>query len=418
MLSNPHILVSENSRISGKYYFALFILWPFLSFLLALINYHQKESRKVVYFFLIYYGLNFVIANIWVDANRYALALERNALLPFSDFFEIVGGIYASDTSVDFLEPFISFFVSRFTNNSMYLFASFAAIFGFFYLKSINLLYINYKKNPGLDSQIHLIFFIFILPITAINGFRMWTAAWIFFYGAYRIIVLQEKRFIFVSLASCLVHWSFLSANLILIIYLIAGNRNRIYFVLVIVSFILPNLLTSIFQGFALRLGGAFESRFDMYTDELYVRRVQESLNETDWFLVIGQDLVLYYLLLAMIILHFRARNYEIDKQEKNLYGFSLLFLSFVNFGKVIPSFGIRFQVVFFLFSTTYICLTFLKTEQKKFSLITLLGIFPMLLYAAIVFRQGADSINAWIFAPGFGLPFFLQDISFADLFF
>jgi hypothetical protein len=40
-----------------------------------------------------------------------------------------------------------------------------------------------------------------------------------------------------------------------------------------------------------------------------------------------------------------------------------------------------------------------------------------MLLYAAIVFRQGAQSINAWILTPGIGLPL-LASLSLAEVMF
>jgi len=41
-----------------------------------------------------------------------------------------------------------------------------------------------------------------------------------------------------------------------------------------------------------------------------------------------------------------------------------------------------------------------------------------MALYAAIAFRQGSVSINAWIFTPGFGLPLLVPGLSIADLLF
>ena len=49
-------------------------------------NYNTKEAKRVVYLFLIYYGLTFVVGNVGNDAERYALSLRQNAELPFSDF--------------------------------------------------------------------------------------------------------------------------------------------------------------------------------------------------------------------------------------------------------------------------------------------------------------------------------------------
>ena len=48
----------------------------------------------------------------------------------------------------------------------------FAAVFGYFYLKSINILYYKHIKNPNINGVLFITFFILILPITNINGFN------------------------------------------------------------------------------------------------------------------------------------------------------------------------------------------------------------------------------------------------------
>jgi hypothetical protein len=411
--------LSSFSVSDSRNYLLLFLLWPFLAFLAALSNYNQKESRKVVYFFLIYYGLNYVInQEMYMDAAGYAMAFKANAALPFSDFFKIVGGIYATETSVDIVEPLISFIVSRFTGDHRFLFAAYAALFGFFYLLSINLFYNRYRENPGWSGLIHLAFFTVILPITSINGFRMWTAAWIFFYGAYHVILYRDPRYLLITFASSLVHWSFLSANIILVIYFFAGNRNLFYFPLVIVSFVLPQLIAPVFRVISMGLGGGLQNRFEMYSSEDYVISRQDALAEDDWFLRIGNDLILYYLILAIIVIQLRFGYLMKEKAEKNLFSFLLLFLAFVNFGSGIPSFGGRFQIVFFLFATLYVFLFSVKLPGNKVNLLTVVGLFPMILYAAIVFRQGSDTISAWIFTPGLGFPWLVPGLSVSDFLF
>lgn len=406
---------------NSRNYFYLFLLWPFLAFITALTNFSQKESRIVVYLFLIYFGLTFVMGDltgIGADSQRYAMQLKNNAELPFSEFFNIIGGIYNNDTSMDILEPFISFTISRFTDDYRILFAVYAAIFGFFYLKSINLLYERYRENPGWNDAIHLAFFTIIIPITYINGFRMYTAAWIFFYGAYHVILYHDARYLLIALASSFMHWSFLSANAILIIYFFAGNRNFIYLPVAIASFVLPGLLAPVFKSLSMALGGGVQSRFENYSNEEYLIARQADFEQSTWFLKIGNDLVFYYLLLAMIIIQLNSGSLMKEKAERNLFSFLLLFLSFVNFGGVIPSFGGRFKMLFFLFATLYIFLYCVKLPGSKINLLTLIGLIPMVLYAAIAFRMGSDSISAWIFTPGLGLPLLAPALSISDFLF
>lgn len=407
------------SYLNSRHYLILFILWPFLAFFVAMTNYWQTHAKKVVYFFLVYFGLTYYIDfNTTADAVRYAFKLNMYAELPFSDFFKIVGGLYTSDTTVDVIEPLISFIVSRFTNSPNILFAVYAAIFGFFYLGSINRLYDRYKISPGYNGLIILIFFIMQIPIWAINGVRFYTAVWIFFYGAYNVILYRNAKYLLVSLAASLMHFSFLSANLILIIYYLAGNRNAIYIPMAIISFVIPQLMGPFFQMISLRMGGGLQNRYQNYTSEAYIAGRQESFEQSSWFLQLNDSLVLYYILLAVLSIRLIDGAFMREKSEKNLFSFLLLFLTFINFAKPIPSFGGRFQSVFLLFATLYLFRYAIQLTGRKIQPLVLLGLFPIMLDIAIGLRQGAESINAWILTPGLGLPLFMPGLSLASLLF
>ncbi len=415
MGQTSHIFSIDEKK--SVHYLYLFIAWPFLAFFVAIANYGQKEARRVVYFFLIYYGLTFVNNNEGVDAFRYILMLQHNASLPFSEFFRVAGGLY-SGTSVDIVEPLISFIISRFTVFHGIYFAVWAAIFGYFYTRSINLVHDRYQLNPGWNTLIPMLFFIFILPITYISGVRMWTAAWIFFYGAYHVIIYRDKRFILLALSASLVHWSFLSANAILLLYFFAGNRNIIYLPLAVASFLVPRLLFSTFGVLSVELGGAFQARYEGYSSEGYMMNQQIQQESASWFMQMGYDLIFYYLLFAIIIIQIISRGEEKDSMMKNLYSFLLLFLTFVNFGKPIPSFGGRFQIVFMIFATFYLFLYYVRIKTERITLLTVMGILPMLLYVAITLRLSLQSISVWILAPGMGSPLLAPGLSFFDLLF
>jgi hypothetical protein len=402
---------------NNVHYLILFLLWPFMAFLTALANYSHKNSKKVVYLFLIYYGLTFVLGNIGVDAERYAWDLKDTAELPFSEIYAVVGGLY-TDTTVDVIQPLVTFIVSRFTSSHNVLFAVWAAIFGFFYLKSINLLHGRYRENPGWNAFIYMAFFVMIMPITTVGGIRMPTATWVFFLGAYHVILYRDARYLLISLSASLIHWSFLTANAILIIYFFAGNRNVFYLPVTLASFIIPGLLSPIFQTLATTLGGPIQERYENYSSEGFILGVQESNEAAPWFLTLGHTLTFYFFLLAIVVIQFTGSNMVKDKSQRNLFSFILIFLAFVNFAKVIPTFGGRFQETYFLFATLYIFLYYVKKPGKNIDLLTLLGIFPMLLYAVVMFRVGAISVNAWILTPGCGLPLLLPELSFADVFF
>lgn len=406
-----------SSVSSYRNYFLLFVIWPFMAFITALSNYRHKEAKRIVYLFLIYYGLTFVIAQTGMDSYQYVRRFEYNATLPFSDFFKIVSGLYSSDTTVDILEPFISFIVSRFTDDYRFLFAAYAALFGFFYLKSINLLYSRYEKNPGWNSLIFMIFFIIVIPITSINAPRMWIAAWMFFFGAYHVILNRDPRYFLLTFGGCLMHWSYILVNVILVIYYFVGNRNFIYFPIVLLSFIFPNGLVPFFTWASGNSGAALQLRYSGYSSEDYNLAVMEDLQQTRWFVNISNDIVFYYLLFALIIIYLMHRKLMNLTAENNLFSFLLLFLAFVNFGTPFPDFA-RFKIIFLLFATFYIFLFLMKLPGNRINLLTISGLFPMALFTAIQFRVGSDVINSWIFMPGFGIPWVYPGITLANLLF
>jgi len=401
----------------GRYYVLLFILWPFLAFITALLNYEHKDARKVVYIFLIYYGLTFVIGDLGVDAERYAINLQYTAQQPFSEIWRIIGGLY-TDTTVDIVEPLVTFIVSRFTTSHGVLFAVWAAIFGFFYLRSINLLHDQFQQNPNWNSQIFLIFFFMVIPITTISGVRMPLAAWVFFFGAYNAILYRKPLFLLVALSASFVHWSFITANGILLIYYFAGNRNIIYLPLLALSFVRPGLVAPLFQSLAMFSGGEFENRYEDYSSEAYISGIRESYEGASWFLSLSNDLVFWFLIGAIALIIIFGGKHMKSKPDRNLFSFLLLFLAFVNFGKVIPTFGGRFQLLFLMFASVYVFRYFLHMPSKKLNFITWAGLFPMALYIAVIMRVGMISINVWLFSPGLGVPLFAPAMALSDLLF
>jgi len=145
---------------------------------------------------------------------------------------------------------------------------------------------------------------------------------------------------------------------------------------------------------------------------------MQQSSEQASWFLQIGSDLVLYYLLASLVILRILWSMGERSREEQNLFSFLLLFLAFVNFAGVIPTLGGRYMSIFFLFGTLYLFQYYSALRENNLSLLTLAGLFPMLLYMAISFRLGSLSMSVWLFAPLLGSPLVAPDLTVYDLLF
>jgi hypothetical protein len=399
-------------------YLIVFILWPFMALIMALANYRSKEARGIVYLFVVYYGLTFVAEFFYMDAYRYVEEFQYHATLPFTEFFRIVGGLYSNESSVDVIEPFISFTVSRFTTNYHFLFAAYALLFGYFYIKSINLMYDEYEKKKDINALIFLIFFALLIPPTSISVPRMWTAAWIFFLGAYHVLVYRNAKYLLLAFGAGLMHWSFFAVALILLGYYFAGNRNLVYTPIAIASFIIPGALMPIFTAISPILGAAVEHRFIGYTSESYAQWVEQLTSQASWFVLLNNRLIFYYFVLMIIMIRFLKRDQVRGEKEENWYSFLLIMVAFVNFGRVIPEFGARMQTVFLLFAAAYVFFYYMNLSWGKLRPMTLVGLLPMILYAAVEFRMGSETINPWIYAPVFGLPWLDPTLSVSELLF
>lgn len=403
---------------SGVSYLILFIIWPFLAFLLALLNYTRREAKAVVFFFLVYFGLTFVSDNQLMDSYRYVETWKFYASLPFKDIFRAISGYYFYSASLDFVEPMLAFLISRLTENYHVFFAAFAALFAFFYLRAFNLLYDEYKEKPNLNSWVFMAFSLVIIPITNLSVLRMWIAAWIFFYGAYLLLRSHKAKYLLLALSACLVHWSFLTVSILLIGYFFAGNRRLIYTPIAIASFFISQFLNPILDFVSTSFTGSIGERVEGYTSESHALIYQDWLASNSWFLGLSQDLIWYFFIIAIIVIRVFKRELMKSKFHENWYNFLLILFTLVNLGRRIPDFGMRMQSVFILFATAYVFFYFNSLGERKLKLMTILGLFPILLFTVVQFRIGADSMNAWLFAPGFGLPLLDPGLSLSELLF
>ncbi len=116
-----------------------------------------------------------------------------------------------------------------------------------------------------------------------------------------------------------------------------------------------------------------------------------------------------------MIFYTKQIQNILNDKPSENLFSFSLLFISVYNFVRHIPASG-RFKTVFYLFGLAYMIMFFFRYKKTRLSLLTIIGLMPMILGIAINLRVGSDVTNFWLFAP---LPLMIlgEPVSILDFF-
>lgn len=396
--------------------FIFFILWPFGSFLYAIIKFHRKNSKTIIYLFLVLFGLTFILGNDDLDSYHYAAYFQEMASKSFQDFKLIITNFLASEKSLDLAQPIISFVLSRLTDDYRLFFGGIAAIFGYFYIRSINVIHRKYYTNKNSLALLFLLFFILIInPIFNINGFRFYTATWIYFLGTYKLITTKNKKYFALCSLSVLFHFSFFIPIFILIIYLIIGNRNRFYFTLLILSFFISDVIFNIFPSISSIFGEGLSSKAGRYVNQNTIENIQKhkemALRENKWYLYLPGTLTFYYITFSFLFINYKYKNFVKSSELKNLFSFSLLFLSFANATSFIPSMG-RFRSVFLLFGLAFIInlLSNFYNGMKNKTLF-IIGIPIFCLNLITVLRLGFDIINPWLFTL-LPLPFGYNDVS------
>lgn len=385
----------------------LFLCWPFAAFIIAMQTFHLKKSRRIVYLFFILFGLTIVLGNENLDSFRYNQYFQETSKLSFSEFRAFLANFLISEKTLDLAQPIISFIVSRITDDYRLLFGVIAAIFGFFYIKSINIVHRMFYLHKSSITLLFLLFFALIInPIFNINGFRFWTATWIFFFGAYQLISLRQIKYISFCILSVLFHFSFIVPNVALLAYFLIGNRNKLYFVFLISSFFISDIVFNFFPHIIDFFGEGITAKAGRYTSIDQIKQLSEHAawaeEQGKWYLYLPGKAVFYYIVFSFFYIYYKYKNFIKTTELKNLFSFSLFFLAFANTISFIPSMY-RFRSLFYLFGLAVTINILTIAKVKKIDWLFFVGLIIFCMNLIVVLRLGIDLINPWLFTL---LPF------------
>lgn len=409
------------SNLAIIYGWIIFLLWPFGMVMLAMKNFANKQYRFFILLFFAFYGFTFIIGREGQDAFRHREKFEEMAKLPNSQLGKIVSDfVHLRGEELDIYAPLANFFISRFTNNAAYVFAFHALVFGFFYLRCISYIYDEFKGKVNKNALLFLFLFVAMFSIHLINGVRFYTAMWIWLYGALQFLSTKKWKHLLYCFAASLVHFGITPATIILLLFYMLGIRNSIYIPLVFITFILGNIFKFDFLvQWGSGINAAAEKRASLYTNTEIQAQRTESFENAAWFILFRFNALHYYLLAAIAYLRFKGRDYFWDKKQEYLFSFLMLFLSFVNLVIYVPSLGGRMRFIFWAFTAYFLYRFFQINKRKTWYNITLLGIFPVLLYAVVEFRVNSEFTNVLtVIGNPFLLVFNKTSVSLYDVLF
>lgn len=364
----------KNYKIDKNYFTSLifFIANPLLGFFVSCFYFNRKWFPKIIFGLFIFFGMTFVVPNNKVDSFSYEKDFFNYKNISFHNFNDII----IERGKVDLIEPLLSFFISRFTDDSFYLFSTYAFLFSIFIYLNLNIIYKNFFLKRNFYYFTLVLGVLFINPIWNINGIRYWAATNIFIYSILNLFVLKNyKRGIIVFLFLPLLHYSFIFPILISFAFYFIKKINLKFFIILAIFFsslnfielnILITFLNNIIPPF-------FFDKFSAYTDPEYVKSIEESKMSISYFSIIHRLLLVIF---QFIFIYKILRLNKICNFKDIFLKYYLFILSFFSFLQVIPSLG-RFiivsYIILFILTIKY---SHLFEKQLKFALSIIIFLF------------------------------------------
>lgn len=374
----------------------IFILSPFLGFIISIFNEKRTAAKFIFLLFFFLIGCSFRFDNIEFDSYQYAL--------DFSEMRQYGSDIILLDRldrgKLDLYDFCISSLLYKYTSSARFLYAIYAVVFGFFILKS----YFYVKKD--FSSKRDIYFYILILTIFCLNphinlnGVRYFTATWLFFTSFLAYYMYHKKYWLVGFVLTPFIHISYLIPSFFIIIskiFVKHYNFKLIYYVSII-SFIIGIVLPidQLFEMLPTDFG--IFQRYEAYTsEEAYLRRLAMAESRNVFYHIFSKFPFVY---IFISLLQLKKYNLELKKEDLYLFTYVMLLLSFLFVCDKIPSIS-RFYCISYMLFLLFILR--LYKEYKLNFIKRLIILSPLFLFGRIyeVFVNH-DSVlsNIYLYRP------------------
>lgn len=304
-----------------------------------------RKHRKVFYAFVIifslYFGYSLTPKSPNLDSFRIIELFQSwDSIFPsITDFIhEFVK--FDNPYVKDLFEGLIFFLVHSFSENYHFIFLCCAFVFSFYKLKVFDYFLRDYKYD-----SLHIILTIFFfasIPLFEINGFRFFTASWVALFATLRIIVDNNKRYLYLLALTPLIHITFLFYLLTFVLSYAASKKinERIIAFMFIVS-VIVSMLWNTLPNIGNLGDSVFGHLLSSYINNDYKAEIDTAVQESHFIKLFSPLRYLYYNIIALIL----YSNCK-DSEQKKFMTFLLACLSISNVVGFIPSMSRFFTVL------------------------------------------------------------------------
>ena len=326
----------------------LFILNPFISAIFSLKDIRDGVSHRFLYLWFLIFGIGFCAISEVADSFRYVekFIIEHN--YTWSQYMMEINEYFTFESNIkDIYTLTVNFFVGRFTNNYHWTYFIYAAVFGFFYIKSLKIFLRHNNVSNNIVFYALLFMFCYSNPIYNINGVRFWTAAWIGVYVALSVFVEKDYKKLPLLILLPLVHGSSVIWVVIMAIALLLSRFQNITIGLFIASsFVSAVSYLNIMNDYSYLLPQFLQNQIWSYTEsEMALKRLsgvsQYGKAYADFLIALPG----YFQILLSYLLILNRKEINRDKRAGYVLTIMLALAAITNFLSGIPSMG-RFKAL------------------------------------------------------------------------
>ncbi len=347
---------------------ALFFLSPLLGVIQAFKHFRETWAKDSIWLFVIFYGYTMFRPQT-MDSSGYVAKLTKLHNTPLNwDMF--TASFYSEDSNIiDIYEPLITFVLSLFTKDGNILFAVFGLVYGYFFSRNIwMVLDLSQGRKVDRGFWILIVTFICALGYWNLNGVRMWTAAHVFFYGAFQYLVHSRKKGILIAVSSFLIHFSFVLPVGVLLLFVLFRIPWRFLYFGFLASFFVSSLNIGVVRARLESVAPAFLlPRVESYTNDEYAEVISDMNESASWYIKYYIKALMWAIVLLFTFIYFsKEKKFKDDDALSNLFGFSLLILTLGNITAILPSGG-RYLVVAHLFALAVLVYYYIRIGNLKY---------------------------------------------------
>jgi MFS family permease len=251
-------------------------------------------------------------------------------------------------------------------------------------------------KGIKKQSYIFLVTFCFIWGIWDINVFRYTTAALMFLTGLLPYLVDKKKHYLWISVLSIFMHFSFVLPLVVFVIFSIFGDRTNFYFFIFLIGLFISEIDLAAIRDAATILPAAFQEKTNEYANEEFVEYRDELDQEKVWYAVYYQKSLRWVTSAILIYWYWLyRRNRFYTKKLQLLFSFSLLF-----YGVFLILTGIPVMKRFLFTGSLFVfALQFIYLQTAFFNrflkLFVIISILPLLFFCVVKSRIALVFISA-----------------------